>query len=146
MGIGAFLEPLTVIVLLFGGAWINRSPDPFSATSASQSSRFVEDDGDVPDLPLAREVEDEDEFDIEKQHISKSKRNLSPSLLPTQEDKWREREVIMPGLGYRTIVETPNTAVFRHKILSRVLHKFPFLVEAWYWALIYWVGKNRLSL
>jgi hypothetical protein len=23
--------------------------------------------------------------------------------------------------------------------LSRLLQKFPFLVEAWYWALIYWV-------
>ena len=25
------------------------------------------------------------------------------------------------------------------RLLSRLLRRFPFLVEAWYWALIYWV-------
>jgi hypothetical protein len=140
MGAGAFLEPLAVVVLLFGGAWINRSPDSLSGTKSPLSSSFVEDDSDVPELPLARQVDSEDALDIEKQHISKSKRSLSPSLLPSQEDKWREREIRILGLGYRKVVQTPNTAVFRNRLLSRILHKFPFLVEAWYWALIYWVS------
>ncbi|RDA91609.1 hypothetical protein CP533_4635 [Ophiocordyceps camponoti-saundersi (nom. inval.)] len=41
--------------------------------------------------------------------------------------------------GWETVVTSPDTAVFRHRLLSRLLHRFPFLVEAWYWALIYWV-------
>ncbi|ETI27357.1 hypothetical protein G647_09547 [Cladophialophora carrionii CBS 160.54] len=139
MGAGAVLEPLTVVVLLFGGAWINRSPDVFSGTKSPLSSYFFEDDADVPDLPLARQVEGEEALDVEKQRISISKRSLSPSLLPNQEDRWREREIRILGLGYRRVVQTPNTAVFRNRLLSRILHKFPFLVEAWYWALIYWV-------
>jgi hypothetical protein len=141
MGAGAYLEPLVVVVLLFGGAWINRAPDAVTATPSPLSSISEDDDDDdVPDLPLARAVETDDEIDIEKQHISKSKRSLSPSLLPSQEDKWRDREVQIPFLGQKTI-HTPNTAVFRHRVLSRILHKFPFLVEAWYWALIYWVSS-----
>jgi hypothetical protein len=144
MGAGTFLEPVVVVFLLLGGAWINRAPD---ATSNSQSpvSLTFEDDDDVPDLPLARAVETDDEGDVEKQHISKSKRSLSPSLLPSQEDKWRDRELQLPFVGQRRI-QTPNTAVFRHRVLSRVLHKFPFLVEAWYWALIYWVSEPRRRL
>ena len=35
---------------------------------------------------------------------------------------------------------SPNTKRFQDYFLSRLLKKFPFLVEAWYWALIYWVS------
>ncbi|OQV01516.1 hypothetical protein CLAIMM_06861 isoform 1 [Cladophialophora immunda] len=139
MGAGAYLEPLAVIVLLFGGAWINRAPDSFSSSRSPLTFSFEEDDTDVPDLPLARAVDGGADADVENLHISRSKRSLSPSLLPSQEDKWRERELKIPVLGYRRVIQTPNTAVFRHRLLSRILHKFPFLVEAWYWALIYWV-------
>ncbi|OAP59777.1 hypothetical protein AYL99_04779 [Fonsecaea erecta] len=139
MGAGAFLEPLAVVVLLFGGAWINRAPDSFSSSRSPLTFSFEEDDTDVPDLPLARAVDGDADADVENLHISRSKRSLSPSLLPSQEDKWRERELKISGLGYRRVIQTPNTAVFRHRLLSRILHKFPFLVEAWYWALIYWV-------
>ena len=38
-------------------------------------------------------------------------------------------------------VMSPNTKRFQDYFLSRLLKKFPFLVEAWYWALIYWVSK-----
>ncbi|KIW80895.1 hypothetical protein Z517_03918 [Fonsecaea pedrosoi CBS 271.37] len=139
MGAGAFLEPLAVVVLLFGGAWINRAPDSFSSSRSPLTFSAEEDDHDVPDLPLARAVDSGADADIENLHISRSKRSLSPSLLPNQEDKWRERELKIPVLGHRRVVQTPNTAMFRHRLLSRILHKFPFLVEAWYWALIYWV-------
>ncbi|KAL1890456.1 hypothetical protein Sste5346_008285 [Sporothrix stenoceras] len=52
-----------------------------------------------------------------------------------------------PNKHYRTLrlwrwqytVASPNTEIFKDRLLSRVLRKFPFLVEAWYWALIYWV-------
>lgn len=131
MGAGAYLEPLAVIVLLFGGAWINRATD---YTFSTRHTRWRE------DLPVARSVESDQDLDIEEAQLSLSKRSLSPSLLPSQENKWRERNVRF--MGFHRVVETPNTAVFRHRLLSRVLHKFPFLVEAWYWALIYWVSTT----
>ncbi|KIX02241.1 uncharacterized protein Z518_08180 [Rhinocladiella mackenziei CBS 650.93] len=128
MGAGAYLEPLVVIALLFGGAWINRATD---YTFPPRSSRWDE------QLPPARVVLTDEDLDIEEAQLTQSKRSLSPSLLPSQEKKWREREIRL--MGYRKVIETPNTAVFRNRLLSRLLHKFPFLVEAWYWALIYWV-------
>ncbi|KAK5213720.1 hypothetical protein LTR47_000760 [Exophiala xenobiotica] len=128
MGAGAFLEPLVVVVLLFGGAWINRATDhTLSATNTCWDES----------LPEAQRIDTDVDIDIEEARLSQSKRSLSPSLLPSQENKWRERELTF--LGYRKVIETPNTAVFRNRLLSRLLHKFPFLVEAWYWALIYWV-------
>lgn len=123
MGAGAYLEPLVVVTLLFGGAWINRARDnTFSPNRARWQTSASNPDED---------------FDAEDAILTPSKRSLSPSLLPAQESKWRDREIEF--LGYRRIVETPNTAIFRNRLLSRLLHKFPFLVEAWYWALIYWV-------
>jgi len=131
MGAGAYLEPLVVIVLLFCGAWINRTTD---YTFSTRSPRLSEKE----DLPVARAISTDENLDVEDIQFTQSKRSLSPSLLPSQEDKWREREI--RAFGYRRVVETPNTAVFRNRLLSRLLHKFPFLVEAWYWALIYWVS------
>ena len=113
MGVGAFLEPFTVVILLFGGAWINRSPDSFSATRSRRSASPDQDDDDLPELPLARQVESEDELDIEKRHISKAKRSLTPSLLPSQEQRWQERDIRIPILGFERVIQTPNTAVFR---------------------------------
>jgi hypothetical protein len=123
MGAGAYLEPLAVVTLLFGGAWINRARDN------DYSSRAVR----------WRPVEGEmkEQFNFPEAKTSGGKRALSPSLLPSQESAWRQRDLAL--LKYRGVVETPNTAVFRNRLLSRLLRKFPFLVEAWYWALIYWV-------
>jgi hypothetical protein len=42
-------------------------------------------------------------------------------------------------MGWRREVASPNTAVFSDRLLSRLLRRLPFLVECWYWALIYWV-------
>lgn len=133
MGAGALLEPVAVIVLLFGGAWINRASD--------YSLSVRENRPDEP-LPVSRAVETNEDLDIEDAQLTHSKRSLSPSLLPSQEDTWREREIRL--LEYHKVVASPNTAVFRNRLLSRLLHKFPFLVEAWYWALIYWVRGDAL--
>ena len=121
-----YLEPLVVIFLLFGGAWINRSRyGPSTAALARCCTAYDPFSKDEEDLALAQA------------RPTPSKRSLSPSLLPSQENAWRERHVRL--FGHRRTVYTPNTAKFRNRFLSRVLQKFPFLVEAWYWALIYWV-------
>ncbi|RMZ85087.1 hypothetical protein DV738_g103, partial [Chaetothyriales sp. CBS 135597] len=90
-------------------------------------------------LPSSTESsdDDEDEAKINDGLLTRSPRSLSPSLLPSQDCRWRDRELRF--FGYSASVRTPNTAVFRHRFLSRILFKLPFLVEAWYWALIYWV-------
>jgi hypothetical protein len=49
---------------------------------------------------------------------------LSASLLPFQESTWRERDIIL--WGGRCRVFSPNTAVFRNRLVGRLLRKFPF--------------------
>ncbi|RMZ92696.1 hypothetical protein DV736_g25, partial [Chaetothyriales sp. CBS 134916] len=85
----------------------------------------------------ANSSDDDEEPDIKDGCLSRSLGSLSPSLLPTQDSRWHHRELRL--FGYSASVRTPNTAVFRDRLLSRILFKLPFLVEAWYWALIYWV-------
>jgi len=133
MAIGAVLEPLVVVTLLFGGAWINRATDYMFA---NHSSRWRN------KSPTSEGVEvGEDKYDEHSiKPLSSKNRSLSPSLLPSQEQKWRPRHLRL--LGWSKTIETPNTAVFKNRLLSRILHKFPFLVEAWYWALIYWVRAS----
>lgn len=133
MGAGAYLEPLTVVVLLFGGAWINRAPDyTFSIKRSRWQEATSEDASDTSGLSKA-----EDFKDTEAQALFANNRSLSPSLLTAQTSTWRMRE--LKFLNWRKEITTPNTAVFQNRLLSRLMHKFPFLVEAWYWALIYWV-------
>lgn len=67
----------------------------------------------------------------------------SPSLLSTEVPKWRKRSINI--LGFKREFVTPNTRQFESRLLSRLLKKFPFLVEAWYWALIYWVSCRNMQ-
>jgi hypothetical protein len=71
----------------------------------------------------------------------RSSPSSSVSLLTQvdEEPKWRVRELNI--MGYKKEVTSPNTRQFQDYFLSRLLKKFPFLVEAWYWALIYWVSR-----
>jgi hypothetical protein len=127
-GIGAVAEPLVVISLLICGTWMNRDPDPGRSwvrgvrrySSDVESMRAVQPNGVVMLL----------ESDA-------GSRSTSPSLLAVQEPKWRRRTLRVGAL--RKEVITPNTRQFKDHFLSRLLERFPFLVECWYWGLIYWV-------
>ncbi|CZR55643.1 related to integral membrane protein [Phialocephala subalpina] len=120
-GIGAVAEPLVVIALLIGGTWINRDFEP-GRRRRPHDVRRISGDG----MARYRDVEEDAE-----------PRSTSPSLLVTQEPKWRTRT--LGAWGVRKEVTTPNTRQFKGYFLSRLLERFPFLVECWYWALIYWV-------
>ena len=140
MGVGAFLEPLVVIVLLFGGTWINRDtqqPGYFSRQVSSDT--LVEEEALLPGNDDANLLES-GRASPPLKHPSVNRRSMSPSLLIQDEKQaWRTRTI---GFGRWTYeVRSPNTAVFRHRFLSRVLRRFPFLVECWYWALVYWVDS-----
>ncbi|EEP76677.1 conserved hypothetical protein [Uncinocarpus reesii 1704] len=138
MAVGAFLEPLVVVTLLFGGTWINRERDvarSYSRTSSlSNSPREspLSDEESGPPQPRLHTT------DVKSPCLTGGQpRSQSPSLLAGHEQCWRQRTI---GLfSWRKEVITPNTAVFRNRLLSRLLHNFPFLVECWYWALVYWI-------
>jgi hypothetical protein len=135
-GIGVVVEPLVVITFLFGGTWINRDFDAGRTRKRRpRHIRRILDEGryGTPSERREREIdiliEDEDE-DLES-------RAPSPNLLVTKEPKWRTRTVGVWGITRQ--VTTPNHRRFKGYFLSRLLETFPFLVECWYWALVYWV-------
>ena len=132
MGAGAFIEPAVVVGLLFGGTWINRNSS-YSMFASRQSWRSQDSRHKRSDSPDSLESGVSSDG-LLNDHES---RPASPSLLPAPDARWRQREFRL--LGIRRQVTTPNTKVFQERVLSRLLRKFPFLVEAWYWALIYWV-------
>jgi hypothetical protein len=132
MGAGAFLEPVVVVVLLFGGAWINRVTDISFSTKKSQWQNYD---------PFGKANATFQSHQTKGELADGKQRSPSHSLLPSQESSWRERDIRILGLQRR--VASPDTAVFQNRLLSRLLRKFPFLVECWYWALIYWVSKSH---
>lgn len=138
MGAGAFLEPLVVVTLLLGGTWINRESDvtrsysysPLTSTDGGSGS-----DDDEEETPAAAAAPPK----LQHDPVVSSSRAHSPSLLAEQEDPWRKRALGFGPWQWRTVVRTPNTTVFRNRVISRSLRRFPFLVECWYWLLVYWV-------
>lgn len=124
-----------MVVLLFGGAWINRDFNPGLRRTPTNVRRFSEDD-----------LEDGSgrtkESDVLMESLDTS-RSSSPSLLPDQEPEYRLRT--LRAFGKQRQVTTPNTKRFKGYFLSRLLQNFPFLVECWYWFLIYWVGTTTLK-
>jgi hypothetical protein len=134
-GIGAVAEPLVVIALLVCGTWINRDFSPGRRRSRHRRKDFG-DDVETGEMVRSRQVEALLELDGES-------RSSSPSLLATHEPRWRKRRVGVWGITRE--VTTPDTRRFRGYFLSRLLERFPFLVECWYWALIYWVSTIPLK-
>lgn len=131
MAIGVILEPLVVILLLIGGTWINRTRVP-------SPCRWQKDFYQSPRSSSSDLLESGRLSDPTDQDGLLPPRSWSPSLLCQAEDRWHKRQLRIFSL--RLEVTSPTTAVFQDRLLSRLLQKFPFLVECWYWALVYWVG------
>ncbi|KAK3311061.1 PAP2 superfamily-domain-containing protein [Chaetomium strumarium] len=145
MAIGAVLEPLVVVSLLAFGTIVNRNKSnsswsPFSA-KRPEPWRHIKysSDSDEEDVEASRRREDE--ITLLPPTLSRSSSSSDTTLAEDGFDKttppWRPRKLRF--MGWEKEVTTPNTEVFRTRFLSRVLQRFPFLVEVWYWALIYWV-------
>lgn len=149
MGLGAILEPLSVLALLFGGAWINRStssshPAPIIKSHIEKDTPVIR--GTVKDYSRSFSSSEETTCSSSSSSSSSSDldledKPLSPSLLPQREPKWRRRQLRV--FKWTRNLHTPNTARFRNTWISRALARFPFLVECWYWALVYWVSHRR---
>lgn len=134
MGVNAFIEPLVVISLLVGGTWVNRdrSYKLRLQNSSPKPLRLSVDEESLPGSPTSFNSKDgllTEEF-------------TSPISRPCATDAsistWRIRKICF--FGFRKTLWTHNTKVFEDRWFSRVIRKFPFLREVWYWALIYWVN------
>lgn len=123
MGAGAFIEPGVVLALLFGGTWVNRTH------ASKKSNRQPYHSGKREDSPSGLESG--------ASSPTQETDNLLAQPTKLQEDGWRRREFRI--FGWTKEVRTPDTQAFEDRLLSRLLFKFPFLVEVWYWALVYWV-------
>jgi hypothetical protein len=126
-GIGTITEPLVVIILLISGTWINRNVELGRRKRLRDNSKIPEGLRNVENFKPRGLIELED---VES-------RTTSPSLLVTLEPEWRKRSLKVWGINKE--VTTRNTRRFKGYFLSRLLERFPFLVECWYWVLIYWV-------
>jgi len=117
MSLSAIGEPLMVIVLLFGGTYLNRTPAnaPTPTPTPTSSSSYTE---------LKR-----------NDSINSAEAGVVAGGIDSE--GWRIRE--MGIFGWRRTIRTPDTSRFRDRFFSRVLKRFPFLFEVLYWALIYWV-------
>ncbi|KAL0474866.1 PAP2 superfamily domain-containing protein [Neurospora intermedia] len=158
MAIGAILEPGIVVGLLAGGTLVNRNTTYTSSTASSRRASWHPLDQTDPEaLPSASLLNDEQNFEggrkakvEEDEYNSDSRRPWSPSRSSSSstvvENQAIEKDLpygkrfrTLKFMGWEREVVTPNTEIHRDRLLSRVLRKFPFLVEVWYWALIYWV-------
>ncbi|KAK3330741.1 PAP2 superfamily-domain-containing protein [Apodospora peruviana] len=158
MAVGAVLEPLMVVSLLTGGTLINRNNSyvPFSARRNSNLDtrprvRASPDDYDIEDLEAEKDNSRDDSwsrsrsssastifYDPEAGSLGGGARSVGEnSDITITDSRWRHRTLRF--FGREREVVTPNTDIYRDRFLSRVLGRFPFLVEVWYWALIYWV-------
>ena len=136
MGVGAVLEPLAVIVLLFGGTWINRTIGSSPARRGRRKSTVTSRDTS-PDA-----IESGVATPTAKDGLLPRRLSSSSSLLQVGQTRWRKRQVGIFSSIFE--VTSPDTTVFQDRLLSRLLRKFPFLVECWYWALVYWVCLSTL--
>ncbi len=150
MAIGAFLEPGVVVSLLAGGTIVNR--DRSWSTSSTASAAPISTRRPYPwkDIEYGFQ-EDNDDATLanEKSPESRSRSSSTSTVwhdFPDEKtggpSRYRTRTLRFFGREYD--VTSPNTEVFKDRFLSRVLRQYPFLVEVWYWALIYWVCTHLI--
>ncbi|OAP65772.1 hypothetical protein AYL99_01744 [Fonsecaea erecta] len=135
MGFLGLGEPSWGTLIIFLGAWINRDFTTPVARSRQGSSVELVDDVDHEMGLGFRET------------LGSGDSPSTPSPNAARQGQWRHRELSL--LGLKTTVQTPDTAVFRNRMSSKVLLRFPFLIEIVYWALIYGVyqfGRGQLAI
>lgn len=134
MPVNVLLEPLVVITLLVGGALVNRNRSVSDLKAHERRPRSKD-----RHVTFAEELEAGTRLLDPRNTGSPTHRHRSqsPSSPSRGDGQWRTRPVGL--LRWRRRIATPDTSRYSDTVLSRLLYRFPFLVEAWYWALIYWV-------
>jgi hypothetical protein len=146
MAIGAVLEPLVVVSLLAFGTIVNRNKNwanllpPFSSTRPEPWQHLsYSSDEDGKDGETGRSTDNDPSVLPSRlsRFSSSSSNTLAEDTSSKTSSRWRKRR--LQFMNWEKEVTTPNTEIFKDRFLSRVLQRYPFLVEVWYWALIYWV-------
>ncbi|KAM7219393.1 PAP2 superfamily domain containing protein [Rhypophila decipiens] len=152
MAIGAVLEPLVVVSFLAGGTLVNRNKfyNPVSRRNSNIETRPIWNAPKEADLEGgARGRSDKSASDEDSWTRSRSSSTSTVFYDPEgtlgggatsilmADPRWRLRK--LKFFGWERDVISPNTEVHQDRLLSRLLLRLPFLVEVWYWALIYWV-------
>ncbi|KAK3336303.1 hypothetical protein B0T19DRAFT_453601 [Cercophora scortea] len=149
MTVAAVVEPLVIVSLLAGGTLVNRNK-AYTASSGRPFARYNYDSApEWETAPVDYDVENriptlhDDKEEQWNKSLSSSSRSSSVLTLVYEVPgtaksipRWRQRTLCF--LGWTHEITTPNTEVHRDRLLSRLLRRLPFLVEVWYWALIYW--------
>ncbi|KAF2398851.1 hypothetical protein EJ06DRAFT_479620 [Trichodelitschia bisporula] len=131
MTLGAVLEPGLVVSLLATGVLLNRRRAPIPRRPNPD-----EEDPSPPgtpgsDAPLL------DSLPWGKDEAPSTASISRTEIANKRREGWRPRT--LKAGPWRRTVWTPDTAVYKNRWFSRVVAQFPFLVEALYWALLYWV-------
>ncbi|KAK4151887.1 PAP2 superfamily-domain-containing protein [Chaetomidium leptoderma] len=147
MAVGAFLEPAVVVSLLAFGTIVNRNRSLAAISRSRLTSSRPEPwqhlkytpDPEKEDVEIGKAKDDERTLlpSTLSRSSSSSSNTLTEDVSSKTTSKWRQRRLRF--MNWEREVTIPNTEIFRDRFLSRVLQRFPFLVEVWYWALIYWV-------
>src|SRR4051794_24572554 len=104
MGAGLVLEPLVVVILLFGGAWINRATES-SLARVHPHRRSAE----YPRAASPGAIESGYASSTPKVELTNPQYRSRPP--ETSEIRWRKRQIGIFGLS--ALVVTPDTTVFR---------------------------------
>lgn len=146
MAIGAVLEPLVIVSLLAGGTLLNRDKSRTTVSSAA-SQPFRRPDpwqdieyalgGETP--PGERASGDRKDWDKQRSASISSSSTIWHDAEGNVASLSQYRRRTLKFWKWQCEVTTPNTEIHKDRLLSRLLRRYPFLVEVWYWALIYWV-------
>lgn len=122
-----WFEPVIVVTILFGACYFTRRRRFSLLRSSRKRSSLLDDDSGAgllsdSDLsgtstPELSDLEDDDETDF----VS----------FGTLKNPPKRRNCC--GMA----IHTPNTSRFKHNFHSRIMQKFPFLLEMFYWVLTY---------
>lgn len=133
----AVVEPLIIISLLLGGTWVNRNKDYSDFRSYPQRPN------DEPVEDLSRIAADNSNPKTHSQSRTLFQ-SLQTRVLHKRRIVWQHRRLTL--LGWSTFIRSPDTCVLSNNLASRTLSRFPFLVEVWYWALVYWVRCSLILI
>lgn len=126
LGLG---EPGLGSLIICAGVWINRNKHVEPLILKFWQGSFQK---------SRQEYVLEEASDIERAAANTSKRRLSNVQLNVRPSRWHRRRVHL--FGFDRVVWTPNPDHWQQTVASRILHRFPFLIELVYWALIYGVS------
>ncbi|KAK7937796.1 uncharacterized protein PG986_014664 [Apiospora aurea] len=123
-----WVEPVVIVGILFGAMFITRRKS-YSILDSSNSPTYKPIKPDRDDFDYGRDSFDSDGYP-------------PPSPSPSSSQFAPKRRRI---LGIWT-VHTPNSFRFARHVHSRILQKFPFLIEMFYWILTYFFYRMTAYL